>query len=127
MTTNLRNALYEELSHVEEKPIKNCARCGSVDDLKTCRRCKSTWYCSKQHQLADHRNHKAFCLQTAEEANRTDAPLDNGNVEVVSCKYLQKMYPRRATGKTLEVLILPKPYPVALLGLACDGKDADGG
>ncbi|XP_060068397.1 egl nine homolog 1-like [Ylistrum balloti] len=38
-----------------------CQLCGSHNDLQLCSRCKTTWYCSKEHQKYDWKYHKKTC------------------------------------------------------------------
>lgn len=45
-----------------------CQLCGSRDNLMLCSRCRSTWYCSKEHQKYDWKYHKLKC-KTVNTAN----------------------------------------------------------
>jgi len=60
------------------KPI--CDHCGAVDDLKKCRGCKSTQYCSRECQLADWRSHKELCKQYKAMRNRKLVELPSTNL-----------------------------------------------
>ncbi|XP_077994006.1 prolyl hydroxylase EGLN3-like [Glandiceps talaboti] len=38
-----------------------CELCGALENLKLCSRCKSTWYCCREHQQSDWKTHKKAC------------------------------------------------------------------
>lgn len=55
---------------------KQCEVCGGTNKLKQCASCLSVSYCSKEHQVADWRRHKAACKITSEErANSLSADM----------------------------------------------------
>ncbi|KAM8859262.1 egl nine homolog 1 isoform 2-T2 [Spinachia spinachia] len=41
-----------------------CELCGKMDDLLKCGRCRSSFYCSKEHQKQHWRKHKLTCKET---------------------------------------------------------------
>jgi hypothetical protein len=45
----------------EELEAQTCSWCGSPASLR-CSRCKSTWYCCKEHQRMHWREHKITCI-----------------------------------------------------------------
>jgi WD40 repeat protein len=47
-------------------PKKSCAVCGLEGHLLRCSRCKSCWYCTKEHQRDDWPTHKLTCHAQAE-------------------------------------------------------------
>ncbi|XP_034941330.1 egl nine homolog 1 [Chelonus insularis] len=55
-----------------------CVICGKTDKVLRCSRCKSTVYCSKEHQKFDWKNHKAVCFdQSLVQNNETISVPDN--------------------------------------------------
>lgn len=38
-----------------------CQLCGALDNLSLCTGCRKTWYCCREHQKADWRDHKRRC------------------------------------------------------------------
>ncbi|XP_069117730.1 egl nine homolog 1-like [Argopecten irradians] len=67
-----------------------CQLCGSLDDLQLCSRCKTTWYCSKEHQKYDWKYHKKSCKKKTliskskgsnDGVNMTSAELQTGVCE----------------------------------------------
>ena len=44
---------------------KKCAVCGKTEGLMACSRCKTTMYCSPQHQKEDWKRHKPLCKPSA--------------------------------------------------------------
>lgn len=51
-----------------------CAVCGKTDGLMACSRCKTTMYCSAQHQREDWKRHKPLCK--APSAAKPSQPTD---------------------------------------------------
>ncbi|XP_049863618.1 egl nine homolog 1 [Schistocerca gregaria] len=43
----------------------NCELCGASDRVLRCSRCRSVYYCSKDHQTKHWKKHKTFCLQNS--------------------------------------------------------------
>lgn len=46
---------------MESVPAATCAVCGLSDNLLRCARCHSSYYCSRQHQKQDWKQHKTTC------------------------------------------------------------------
>ena len=42
-----------------------CHVCGSTQSLKRCAKCKTIFYCSREHQISDWKNHKVDCKARA--------------------------------------------------------------
>nr|XP_040035477.1 egl nine homolog 1 isoform X1 [Gasterosteus aculeatus aculeatus] len=47
-----------------ERDQQYCELCGKMDDLLKCGRCRSSFYCSKEHQKQHWRKHKLTCKET---------------------------------------------------------------
>jgi hypothetical protein len=41
---------------------KKCAKCGKGESLKRCADCNNVYYCSRECQKSDYRNHRASCV-----------------------------------------------------------------
>lgn len=50
--------------------LNSCRVCLSTENLLRCSRCKSVYYCSKDHQRQDWRRHKQQCCQTGTRCER---------------------------------------------------------
>jgi hypothetical protein len=46
---------------VSLKQSKSCVVCSKIEDLQSCAKCKLVQYCSREHQVADWKNHKEIC------------------------------------------------------------------
>ncbi|XP_033735601.1 egl nine homolog 1-like isoform X2 [Pecten maximus] len=57
-----------------------CQLCGSRDDLQLCSRCKTTWYCSKEHQKYDWKYHKKICKKKTHNDTKTNGRNDGFNM-----------------------------------------------
>ena len=55
------------------QPGMKCTICGQIEGLLRCSRCKTTVYCSKEHQKLDWKRHKLFCLTRSSETNLATA------------------------------------------------------
>uniref|UniRef100_A0A674N422 hypoxia-inducible factor-proline dioxygenase n=1 Tax=Takifugu rubripes TaxID=31033 RepID=A0A674N422_TAKRU len=53
-----------------ERDRQYCELCGKMENLLKCGRCRSSFYCSKEHQKQDWRKHKLSC----KEANKPQLP-----------------------------------------------------
>lgn len=53
-----------------QESVAHCKKCGTVDNLLKCSRCKGVYYCSKEHQTSDWKNHKRDCVSV----NNSDNP-----------------------------------------------------
>ncbi|XP_070590062.1 egl nine homolog 1 [Erythrolamprus reginae] len=45
----------------QERDRQYCELCGKMENLLRCGRCRSSFYCSKEHQRQDWKKHKLFC------------------------------------------------------------------
>jgi len=52
---------FEETKLLSKKPVKACAICKATENLKQCSKCRSVYYCSREHQLEDWKTHKNVC------------------------------------------------------------------
>lgn len=62
--------LYNAFSRSEMKKSSSfacCEQCGAVKNLMICSRCKKVYYCSKEHQTTDWRNHRRRCTKQSVE------------------------------------------------------------
>ena len=50
----------------------NCAVCNEPA-WKRCQRCRSSWYCRREHQVSDWQTHKASCNVIAADIARADS------------------------------------------------------
>ncbi|KAM3931207.1 egl nine homolog 1 [Leptodactylus fuscus] len=50
-----------EGSSQRERDRQYCELCGKMEDLLRCGRCRSSFYCSKEHQRQDWKKHKLVC------------------------------------------------------------------
>lgn len=64
--------------------VNKCIICGQFDRLLKCSRCKIAFYCSKEHQKLDRKNHKSFCLKSIEETITAPAEEAISNI-VLDC------------------------------------------
>lgn len=58
----MADGLRAEIS--DNKYSAVCAECGTAQNLMVCSRCRSVWYCSKQHQNINWKRHKLYCKKT---------------------------------------------------------------
>ena len=66
---------------------KCCSVCGIIDNLKRCGKCLSTWYCSRDHQRDDWKNHKAVCQELQRNSVTSEGTTkftNNGNTRTVN-------------------------------------------
>ncbi|CAG5128393.1 unnamed protein product [Candidula unifasciata] len=49
--------------------VNVCQLCGALDNLSLCGGCRGTWYCCKDHQRRDWKDHKRSCRQTTKTVN----------------------------------------------------------
>ncbi|XP_041419953.1 egl-9 family hypoxia-inducible factor 1 S homeolog isoform X2 [Xenopus laevis] len=68
-----------EGSNQSERDRQYCELCGKMEDLMRCGRCRSSFYCSKEHQRQDWKKHKLFC-----KIESTIAPASQNTVTVNS-------------------------------------------
>lgn len=53
-----------------------CAVCKEADGLKACGSCTRVWYCSREHQVEDWRNHKLSCRKILSEDGEVDTDAE---------------------------------------------------
>lgn len=58
-------------------PLSSCSVCGSSEHLLRCARCRTVYYCSKEHQRKDWKRHKVLCKQP----DCASAPSTSSSVE----------------------------------------------
>ena len=68
-----------------------CTSCPKTANLKLCSRCRSVFYCSREHQVSDWKIHKLECKKLARR------PCTDDNTKIVS----GNMYPVRSSNATL--------------------------
>ncbi|KAG9266431.1 hypothetical protein AMEX_G19057 [Astyanax mexicanus] len=56
-----------------ERDRQFCELCGKMENLMKCGRCRSSFYCSKEHQRQDWKKHKQVCKEV-EKTERPPAP-----------------------------------------------------
>ncbi|XP_043477044.1 egl nine homolog 1 [Leptopilina heterotoma] len=69
---------------VQPGVVNKCIICGQFDRLLKCSRCKIAFYCSKEHQKLDRKNHKSFCLKSISETITTPTEEAISNI-VLDC------------------------------------------
>ena len=52
---------------------RQCHVCHKLTDLLSCSKCKRTYYCGRECQVADWKSHKAFCKMNVDLATRVSA------------------------------------------------------
>lgn len=67
-----------EGSSQSERDRQYCELCGKMENLLRCGRCRSSFYCSKEHQRQDWKKHKLVCRG---EAQSTDAKAAGKSAE----------------------------------------------
>ena len=55
--------LRQQVSDEMRSEAKNCKVCGKLEGIKRCARCKAVVYCGIEHQKADWKTHKMFCVR----------------------------------------------------------------
>lgn len=58
--------------------VNICVVCGKGDYLLRCSRCKSVYYCSKEHQKLDWKKHKSNCQKNKEATSPTIRGVNGG-------------------------------------------------
>ena len=61
------------------------------DESKTCSRCHSEYYCSKECQKADWKNHKQICKQVVEAAKQVAVSSEHRRSEIAKRRSFQEM------------------------------------
>ncbi len=73
LSTGVAHKPQFEETKVLKKVDKKCAVCGAKQNLKVCSQCKIVYYCSREHQLQDWKEHKKVCRKMT--SNEKDAPI----------------------------------------------------
>uniref|UniRef100_A0A8C2JBF8 hypoxia-inducible factor-proline dioxygenase n=1 Tax=Cyprinus carpio TaxID=7962 RepID=A0A8C2JBF8_CYPCA len=66
-----------------ERERQYCELCGKMENLLKCGRCRSSFYCSKEHQKQDWKKHKRVCKE-ADKQQQTPADSVKPNVQTRS-------------------------------------------
>lgn len=67
------------------KSVSRCAKCGTANNLLICSRCKSVYYCCKEHQTSDWKSHKPNCISVSRNTtNAVKEMFDKGLLNPVS-------------------------------------------
>ncbi|KAM4042363.1 uncharacterized protein ACNLHF_013064 [Anomaloglossus baeobatrachus] len=62
-----------------------CELCGKMENLLRCGRCRSSFYCSKEHQRQDWKKHKQVCVGMAHAEGKTPPVAGNGALNQGPC------------------------------------------
>ena len=57
--------------------VRSCRVCNATEGLSMCASCKSVFYCGKQHQVADWKDHKATCKEIKRSRELISAAPEN--------------------------------------------------
>ncbi|XP_051957120.1 egl nine homolog 1b [Xyrauchen texanus] len=66
-----------------ERERQYCELCGKMEKLMKCGRCRSSFYCSKEHQKQDWKKHKRVCKEA-------DKPQNAGECRATQCNTSEK-------------------------------------
>ncbi|XP_051532145.1 egl nine homolog 1-like isoform X2 [Myxocyprinus asiaticus] len=66
-----------------ERERQYCELCGKMENLMKCGRCRSSFYCSKEHQRQDWKKHKRVCREA-------DKPQTAGQCSATQCNTSEK-------------------------------------
>ncbi|XP_038066578.1 egl nine homolog 1-like [Patiria miniata] len=53
----------------------SCKCCKSTENLKTCSKCKSVFYCSREHQLQDWKKHRRYCKKISQDHHQEEESM----------------------------------------------------
>lgn len=59
-----------------ERERQYCELCGKMENLMKCGRCRSSFYCSKEHQRQDWKQHKRVCCKEADKQQQPSPPAE---------------------------------------------------
>lgn len=64
------------------KSVARCEKCGAFNNLLICSRCKGVYYCSKEHQTSDWKNHKPHCtnVNITQKSTKTDSDVNSSGI-----------------------------------------------
>lgn len=59
-----------------ERERQYCELCGKMENLMKCGRCRSSFYCSKEHQRQDWKKHKRVCKEADKQQQQPSPPAE---------------------------------------------------
>ncbi|XP_029305690.1 egl nine homolog 1 isoform X1 [Cottoperca gobio] len=80
-----------------------CELCGNMENLLKCGRCRSSFYCSKEHQKQHWKKHKLMCKETDKAQlpkQKPELPAPSGDDEAPE-KYREEISPEQADSASL--------------------------
>lgn len=107
-------------SHFEDEDptVKECANCGSTEDLALCSRCHSAWFCSLKCQKVYWPFHKAWCKKNdfADAIEKSEPKFakwmrKHGKVAVLKDDEVDRLERKVATYEDMYGRANPKPLP----------------
>lgn len=84
-----------------------CELCGKMENLLICGRCRSSFYCSKEHQKEDWKNHKLICKGPDKAQPSEQKPEGTPSTEQDATEASEKKQEKKNTGKP-DSASLPK-------------------
>jgi len=64
-----------------ERERQYCELCGKMENLMKCGRCRSSFYCSKEHQRQDWKKHKRVCKEAEKQQKPPPPPAEEPSAE----------------------------------------------
>ncbi|XP_016345280.1 egl nine homolog 1-like [Sinocyclocheilus anshuiensis] len=64
-----------------ERERQYCELCGEMENLMKCGRCRSSFYCSKEHQRQDWKKHKRVCKEADKQQQQTPPAEERSPVQ----------------------------------------------
>ncbi|KAF1375934.1 hypothetical protein PFLUV_G00225350 [Perca fluviatilis] len=92
----------EKLQNDLDRDRQYCELCGKMENLLKCGRCRSSFYCSKEHQKQDWKKHKLICkdMDKAQlSKQKPEQPPQSGDKAPEKCR--EKISPEQADGASL--------------------------
>ncbi|KAK1904980.1 Egl nine like 1 [Dissostichus eleginoides] len=84
-----------------ERERQYCELCGKMENLLKCGRCRSSFYCSKEHQKQHWKKHKLMCMDKAQlPKQKPEQPAPSGDEEAQE-KDREKTSPEQADSASL--------------------------
>lgn len=62
-----------------ERERQYCELCGKMENLMKCGRCRSSFYCSKEHQRQDWKTHKRVCKEADKQQQQLQPPAEESS------------------------------------------------